>query len=113
MQIQEMSSPQCSNTERLFWYSLHLSRIEFFIPEQILEYEDHKNDSESDYEEYEMYEDSFDFAERDRAQTWNGEVNRKSELNTYNTSSEWSHLKLPVSSDSNSPYLFIWFSSSG
>lgn len=74
--------------------------MKFFIPEQILEYEHHKNDSESDYEEYEIYDDSFDFAERDKAQTWNGEVNRKSELSTYNTSSEWSHLKLPVSSGS-------------
>lgn len=108
-----MSSPQYSNAERLFLYSLHLSWVEFFIPVQILEYEDQNNDSESDYEEYEIYEDSFDFAERDKAQTWNGEVNRKSELNTHNTSSEWSYLKLPVSSDSNSPYLFIWFSSSG
>lgn len=71
-----MSSPQCSNTGRVFWYSLHLSWMEssfLFVPEQILEYEDAKNDTQ--YEEYEEYKDSFDFAERDRAETWNREVN--------------------------------------
>lgn len=30
---------------------------------------------DSEYEEYEIYEDAFDFA--DRAETWNGEVNLK------------------------------------
>lgn len=45
------------------------------IPEQILEYEDLKNHTE--YEEYEIYEDDFEFAERERAETWDGEVNLK------------------------------------
>lgn len=74
MQMQDMSSPQCSSTKRLFWYSLHMSQIVFLVPEQIPENEDQRNVTESEYEEYEMYEDSFDFAERERAETWSGEV---------------------------------------
>ncbi len=31
----------------------------------------------SEYEEYEAYEDGFDFAEREREEMWNGEVNLK------------------------------------
>lgn len=54
--------------------------MEFSIPQHILEYEDYKNDTESEYEEYEIY-DGYDFAERERAETWNGEVNLK--VNSY------------------------------
>lgn len=113
MQIQEMSSPQRSNADRLFWYSLHLSRAEFFIPEQILEYEDYKNGTESEYEEYEIYEDSFDFAERDRAETWNGEVSLK--VNSVHEIHQVSGhiLNCLCQVISNNPYLFICFSSSG
>lgn len=42
------------------------------LPVQTLEFDDYKNDTQ--YEEYEEYEDHFEFAERDRAQTWDGEV---------------------------------------
>lgn len=49
--------------------------MELFIHSQILEYEDYKNNTESDYEEYETYEDGYDFAERERAETWDREVN--------------------------------------
>ena len=41
----------------------------------MLEYEDLKNATSSEYEEYEIYEDAYSFAERDLAQTWDGEVN--------------------------------------
>lgn len=73
-------STLAQNTKRLFWYAPHLNGISFFfhsISIQILEYEDYKNDTESEYEEYELYEDSFEFAERERAETWDGEVNLK------------------------------------
>lgn len=49
-----------------------LSQMEPSLPVQTLEFEDYKNDTQ--YEEYEEYEDHFEFAERDRAQTWDGEV---------------------------------------
>uniref|UniRef100_A0A3Q3S7N0 Collagen, type V, alpha 3a n=1 Tax=Mastacembelus armatus TaxID=205130 RepID=A0A3Q3S7N0_9TELE len=42
---------------------------------EVLEYEDNKNDTDTEYEEYETYDDGFDFAERERAQVWDGEVN--------------------------------------
>lgn len=42
---------------------------------QILEYTDYKNDTELDYEGEEIYDDAFGFAERERAETWGGEVN--------------------------------------
>lgn len=51
--------------------------MEFFTPYQTLEYEDFKNNTGSEYEEYEMYEDGYEFAERERAETWHGEVNLK------------------------------------
>lgn len=53
----------------------------FTISEQILDYDDFKNDTT--YEEYELYEDGFGFAEREGAETWDGEVKGT-------TSSEWS-----------------------
>ena len=40
-------------------------------PQQFLEYEDLKNDTGLEYEEYEIYEDDFEFAERERAETMN------------------------------------------
>lgn len=43
--------------------------------QQIIEYEDFRNDTELEYEEYEIFEDDFDFAERERAETLNVEVN--------------------------------------
>ncbi|KAG8006874.1 Collagen alpha-1(XI) chain, partial [Nibea albiflora] len=46
---------------------------------EILEYEDYKNDTQSEYEEYEIYEDGFEFAERERAGTWNGEASLRAE----------------------------------
>lgn len=48
-----------------------------FVHSQILEYEEFKNASDSheqEYEEYEIYEDRFDHAERERPDTWGGEV---------------------------------------
>lgn len=47
------------------------------FPQQTLEYEDIKNDTQAEYEEYEIYEDGFGFAEREQAETWDGEVNPK------------------------------------
>lgn len=41
----------------------------------MLEYEDFRNDTELEYEEYEIIEDDFNFAERERAETLNVEVN--------------------------------------
>lgn len=49
------------------------------LPAQALEFEDYKNDTQ--YEEYEEYEDNFKFAERDRADTWDGEVILPRDLN--------------------------------
>lgn len=46
----------------------------FCILEQILEYGDFKNETEAEYEEYEIYDDGYGFAERERAETWDGEV---------------------------------------
>lgn len=51
--------------------------MEFFTLYQTLEYEDFKNETGSEYEEYEIYDNGYDFAERERAQTWDGEVNLK------------------------------------
>lgn len=47
--------------------------MKILIPQQAPEYEDYKNDTQ--HEEYETYEERFDFAARDRAETWNREVN--------------------------------------
>lgn len=56
-------------------HSLQVLLMGICVHQQILEYEDYKNDTESYYEEYEIYEDSYDFAEREGAQTWDGQVN--------------------------------------
>lgn len=113
MQIQDMSSPQHSNTERLFWYSGQLSQMRFLIPEQILQYEDYKKDTESEYEDYEISDDSYGFAEREGAETWNGEVNHKA--NSVGTLHQVSGhiLKCLCQEMSNNPYPFICFSSPG
>lgn len=84
--------------------------MESFIPEQILEYEDAKNDTV--YEEYEEYKDSFEFAERDRAETWNGEVNLGvNSHKIHQVSGGIINCLCEVSP--NKPYLFICLSSSG
>ncbi|KAF0032842.1 hypothetical protein F2P81_015132 [Scophthalmus maximus] len=44
---------------------------------EILDYEASKNDTE--YEEYETYEDGFEFAEREKADTWDGEAGHRAE----------------------------------
>uniref|UniRef100_A0A8C5HEZ4 Collagen, type V, alpha 3a n=1 Tax=Gouania willdenowi TaxID=441366 RepID=A0A8C5HEZ4_GOUWI len=41
---------------------------------EILEYDDFTNDTEAQYEEYEIYDDTFSFAERQKPETWAGEV---------------------------------------
>lgn len=53
--------------------------MELPVPAQTLEFDDYKNDTQ--YEEYEEYEDNFKFAERDRAETWDGEVILSRRLN--------------------------------
>lgn len=45
--------------------------MRLFVPEQI-EYEDPMN--VTDYEEYEIHEDTFDSARRERPDTWKREV---------------------------------------
>lgn len=70
MQTQEVLLSENRETERLNWYSLS----DFWL-QQILDYEEFNNDTELEYEEYEIYEDDFDFAERERAETLNVEVN--------------------------------------
>lgn len=71
MQIKGTSSPECSGRMRSFYYSLPLSYTKLSVPEQI-EYEDPVNDP--DYEEYEIDEDSFDSARRERPETWKRDV---------------------------------------
>uniref|UniRef100_A0A668AYK6 Collagen, type V, alpha 3a n=1 Tax=Myripristis murdjan TaxID=586833 RepID=A0A668AYK6_9TELE len=46
---------------------------------EVLEYGDFKNETESEYEEYEIYDDGFGFAERERAETWDGEASPRGE----------------------------------
>ncbi|CAG5897928.1 unnamed protein product [Menidia menidia] len=46
---------------------------------EFLEYEELKNDSALEYEEYEIYEDDFDFAEREKADTFNFEATLRAE----------------------------------
>ena len=42
---------------------------------QVIEYEDVRNETEEqEYEEYEIYDDGYGFAERESAGTWDGEV---------------------------------------
>lgn len=53
----------------------------FLTFQHILEYEDFLNDTQ--YEEYEIYEDDFDFAERERAETLDVEVNLVLKLESY------------------------------
>lgn len=66
-----MSSPQYGSLMGSFYYSIHLTYIKLFVPTQ-LEYEDPVNGT--DYEEYEIDEDSFDSARRERPETWKREV---------------------------------------
>lgn len=66
--------------------------MEFFILSQLAQYEDYKNDTE--YEEYEAYTDGFEFAERDSADTWDGQVTL-----IRNSPTKWSCLQLPLSTD--------------
>uniref|UniRef100_A0A665U4L7 Collagen, type V, alpha 3a n=1 Tax=Echeneis naucrates TaxID=173247 RepID=A0A665U4L7_ECHNA len=75
---------------------------------ELPDFDDYKNDTE--YEEYETYEDGFEFAERDRADTWHGEVIFM--VNSSGTVSchDFNCLCQPIP---NNPHLFICFSSSG
>lgn len=57
----------------------------FLTFQQLLEYEDFLNDTQ--YEEYEIYEDDFDFAERERAETLHVEVNLVLKLGSHVISS--------------------------
>lgn len=76
--------------------------MQLVVPLQILDYEASKNDTE--YEEYETYEDGFEFAEREKADTWDGEVNL-----TVLSHIKWSRRPLI----SNNPRVSICFSHSG
>lgn len=70
IQTQEVLLSQSRKAERFNWYSLPCVWLQ-----QLLDYEEFNNDTEVEYEEYEIYEDDFDFAERERAETLNVEVN--------------------------------------
>ena len=42
---------------------------------QVIEYDDIRNETDQvEYEEYEIYDDGYGFAERESAGTWDGEV---------------------------------------
>jgi len=86
MLIHEMPSLHNKNT----YFGIHSFTKQFLTFQQFLEYEELKNDSVSEYEEYEMYEDDFDFAERERAETFDFGVNLIYKLGRF---------KLLVSSD--------------
>ena len=85
--------------------------MRFLAPEQILQYEDYKNGTE--YEDYEISDEGYGFAEREGAETWNGEVNHKA--NSEGTLHQMSGhiLKCLCQEMSNKPYPFICFSSPG
>lgn len=95
------SSPQqCGDNFELFdgcWWG-------FYIYGQILEYEDYKNETEPEYEEYEIYEDGYGFAEREGAETWDGEVNQ---------SPTWPQNRITIKICFLFDYLLICLSSSG